>query len=87
MPFEFSSGEGQYLRETSRDETPERIFERRWAMLDCVVERLRQEFIQHGGLEDFERLKIFLLGDSDAPYAVLAREMITSEGALKVAIH
>ena len=35
----------------------------------------------------FERLKVFLLGQSDAPYAALAREMNTSEGALKVAIH
>ena len=37
--------------------------------------------------EHFERLKVFLLGQSDAPYAALAREMNTSEGALKVAIH
>ena len=32
-------------------------------------------------------MKVFLLGSSDAPYAALAREMNTSEGALKVAIH
>jgi hypothetical protein len=32
-------------------------------------------------------VEIFLLGQSDAPYAALAREMNTSEGALKVAIH
>jgi len=32
-------------------------------------------------------LKIFLLGQSDAPYAELAREMNTSVGALKVAIY
>jgi RNA polymerase sigma-70 factor (ECF subfamily) len=30
---------------------------------------------------------VFLLGQAEAPYAVLAREMDTSEGALKVAIH
>jgi RNA polymerase sigma-70 factor (ECF subfamily) len=30
---------------------------------------------------------MFLLGKSEAPYATLAREMNTSEGALKVAIH
>jgi transposase-like protein len=29
---------------------------------------------------------VFLLGQSDAPYASLAREVNTSEGALKVAI-
>jgi RNA polymerase sigma factor (sigma-70 family) len=87
--LEFSSGEVRYQREPAHDETPERIFERRWALsvLDRVVERLRNEFLQHGRPEHFERLKVFLLGQSDAPYAALAREMNTSEGALKVAIH
>ncbi len=89
VPLEFSSGEERYQREPAHDETPERIFERRWAlsMLDRVVERLRNEFVQHGRPEHFERLKLFLLGQSAAPYAALAREMNTSEGALKVAIH
>ena len=45
------------------------------------------EFVHHGRLDHFDRLKVFLLGQSDAPYAALAREMGTSEGALKVAIH
>ncbi len=89
VPFEFSSGEERYQREPAHDETPERIFERRWALslLDRVVERLRIEFVQHGRPEHFERLKVLLLGQSDTPYADLASEMNTSEGALKVAIH
>jgi len=89
LPLEISSGEDRYQREPAHDETPERIFERRWALsvLDRVVERLRNEFVQHGRPEHFELLKMFLLGKSDAPYAALAREMNTSEGALKVAIH
>jgi RNA polymerase sigma-70 factor (ECF subfamily) len=89
VPLEFSSGEERYQREPAHDETPERIFERRWAlsMLDRVVERLRNEFVHHDRPEHFERLKMSLLGQSDAPYAALAREMNTSEGALKVAIH
>jgi RNA polymerase sigma factor (sigma-70 family) len=89
VPLEFSSGEDRYQREPAHNETPERIFERRWALciLDRVVEKLRNEFVGHGRPEHFERLKVFLLGSSDAPYAALAREMNTSEGALKVAIH
>src|SRR6204780_3443155 len=45
VPLEFSSGEERYQREPVNDETPERIFERRWAIsvLDRVVERLRNE--------------------------------------------
>jgi RNA polymerase sigma factor (sigma-70 family) len=89
LPLEISSGEDRYQREPAHDETPERIYERRWALsvLDRVVERLRDEFVQHGRPEHFERLKMFLLGKSDAPYGALARELNTSEGALKVAIH
>jgi RNA polymerase sigma factor (sigma-70 family) len=89
VPMELSSGEERYQREPAHGETPERIFERRWAlsMLDRVMEKLRKEFILHGRPEHFERLKVFLLGQSDAPYAALARDMNTSEGALKVAIH
>ena len=92
VSFEFSSGESgeeRYQREPGHYETPDRIFERRWAlsMLERVMERLRDEFVQHGRPENFERMKVFLLGQSEAPYADLAREMNTSEGALKVAIH
>lgn len=51
VPLELSSGEERYRREPSHDETPERIFERRWALsvIDRVVERLRAEFVQHRG--------------------------------------
>lgn len=89
LSLEFSSGEDRYQREPAHDETPERIFERRWALsvLDRVVQRLREEFVHHGQVEHFERLKVFLLGQSETPYAALACEMNTSEGALKVAIH
>jgi RNA polymerase sigma factor (sigma-70 family) len=87
--LELSSGEERYQRDPSHNETPERIFERRWAvsMLDRVIDRLRAEFVQHGRLDHFNRLKIFLLDQTETPYAALAREMGTSEGALKVAIH
>ncbi|HXP44407.1 MAG TPA: sigma-70 family RNA polymerase sigma factor [Candidatus Acidoferrales bacterium] len=92
VSFEFSSGESgeeRYQREPGHNETPDRIFERRWALsvLERVLDRLRDEFVQHGRPENFERMKVFLLGQSEAPYADLAREMNTSEGALKVAIH
>jgi RNA polymerase sigma-70 factor (ECF subfamily) len=89
VSFEIAAGEERYRREPAHDETPERIFERRWALsvLDRVVEKLRDEFVNHGRPEHFERLKLFLLGQSEAPYAALAREMNTSEGALKVAVH
>jgi RNA polymerase sigma factor (sigma-70 family) len=89
LSLEISSGEERYQRDPSHNETPERIFERRWALslLDRVIDRLRAEFVQHGRLDHFNRLKVFLLDQAETPYAALAREMGTSEGALKVAIH
>ena len=89
LSLEISSGEERYQRDPAHNETPERIFERRWAllMLDKVVDRLRAEFVQHGRLDDFNRLKGFLLDQAETQYGALAREMGTSEGALKVAVH
>ena len=89
LSLEISSGEERYQREPPHNETPERIFDRRWALsvLDRVMDRLREEFVQHGRLDHFDRLKVFLLDRAETPYAALARELGTSEGALKVAIH
>lgn len=89
LPFEIGSGEERYRFEPLETETPDQIFERDWAisLLDRVLSRLRDEFTQHGSPADFERLKLFLLGQSEVPYAELAREMGATEGGLKVAIH
>ncbi len=89
LPFEVACGEDRYRFEPLDNETPEHIFERGWAvmLLDRTVSCLRDEFIQHGSLDDFEKLKVFLLGQAEVPYAQLAREMGATEGGLKVAIH
>jgi RNA polymerase sigma-70 factor (ECF subfamily) len=89
LSLEISSGEERYLRDPTHDETPERIFERRWALstLERVMDKLRDEFVQHGRVDHFNRLKAFLLDQAETPYAALARETGTSEGALKVAVH
>jgi len=89
LSLEMSSGEERYQHDPADNETPERIFERRWALslLNRVFERLRAEFVEHGRLDHFDRLKVFLLDRAETPYAGLARELGTSEGALKVAVH
>lgn len=89
LPFEVASGEQRYRFEPLDNETPEGIFERNWAvsLLERVVSRLKDEYLQHGSPADFEKLKVFLLGQSEVPYATLAAEMGASEGGLKVAIH
>jgi RNA polymerase sigma factor (sigma-70 family) len=89
LSFEISNGEEMYVREPFHSETPERIYERRWArtLLDRVVERLRDEFVLHGRLEYFDKLKACLQDDFNVPYAELARQLETTEAALKVGVH
>jgi RNA polymerase sigma factor (sigma-70 family) len=89
LPFEVASGEERYRFEPLDNETPEHIFERDWAvsLLDRVVSRLKAEFIRHGSLKDFDKLKVVLLGQSEVPYAELALKMGASEGGLKVTVH
>src|SRR2546428_647808 len=66
LSLEISSGEERYQRDSAHNETPERIFERRWALsvLDRVMDRLRDEFVRYGRPEHFERLTGFLLGQA-----------------------
>src|SRR5215469_16033352 len=75
LPFEISDGEALYQREPSHDETPERIFERRWgrALLNRVLERVQEEFVRHGRPEHFSRFKLYLLGQQVVPYPELAQ--------------
>jgi DNA-directed RNA polymerase specialized sigma24 family protein len=89
LPFEVVSREQQYRFEPLDNQTPEHIFERGWAivLLDRVVSCLRDEFVQHGNLDDFEKLKTFLLGQAEIPYIELARDMGSTEGRLKVVVH
>jgi hypothetical protein len=47
----------------------------------------KEEYVQHGTASDFEKIRVFLLGQADVPYAELARDMGATEGGVKVAIH
>jgi RNA polymerase sigma-70 factor (ECF subfamily) len=89
LPFEIATAESLYTREPAHNETPERIYERRWAraLLDRVYARLREEFVRHGRLDHFNSLKPHLMGGGDAPYGDLATKLGVTEGALKTGIH
>jgi RNA polymerase sigma-70 factor (ECF subfamily) len=82
--------ETRFLAESADLSTPEKAFEKRWAVtvLEEVLERLRQEFTASGQPERFERLKVLLWGEKGSPpYAGVAAELGLTEGALKVAVH
>ena len=80
----------RYAREPAETDTPERSFERGWAMtvLDEVVRRLRDEYEYAGRKQWFEALHPCLIGDRTAqPYAALASRLGVSEGTIKSAVH
>lgn len=82
--------EGRYVAEPADELTPERLFDRAWALslLTAVMERLRGEFAAAAKLDAFETLKIVLTdGPRAIPYVELARRLGTTEGAVQVAIH
>lgn len=82
--------EARYAVEPVDAMTPERLFDRRWALsvLEQVLERLRLEHSRVGKAAMFEKLKDSLMCASGGiGYARLAGELDMSEGAVKVAVH
>jgi RNA polymerase sigma-70 factor (ECF subfamily) len=90
VSLEFESAEDRFQMEPPTHDTPERIFDRRWALtlLDRVLSRLKAEMADGGRQAQFERLKTYLTGDQpQLSYAQTAGELGMSEGAVKVAVH
>jgi hypothetical protein len=68
--------------------TQHRIRLRPFTLLENAMARLREEFARGGKAAEFERLKVFLTADKSAiVYADVARNLSTSEGAARVAVH
>ena len=90
ISLDFDDGETRYRREPSHDATPDKLFERQWALmlLARALATLRAEFDASGKAARFASLKMFVGGEkSTVPYRALADQLEMSEGAVKVAIH
>jgi RNA polymerase sigma-70 factor (ECF subfamily) len=90
VSFDLPVAEGRWAREPSHDDTPEREFERRWALalLERAMVRLRSDYERSGKEHSFEVLKRFLPGGGGpVTYAEAARELGIREVAIKVTIH
>ena len=82
--------ETRYGREAADRDSPERLFERQWALalLETVVLRLRAEYDAAGKGEVFMALRFAISVERNAaPYADLAGKLGMSELAVRVAIH
>lgn len=90
ISWDAQSAEQRYQLEPVHHESPERIFERRWALtvVESAIKALREEYRAGGKGELFETLHVCLSGErSSESYAELATKLGLSEGAVKVAVH
>jgi RNA polymerase sigma factor (sigma-70 family) len=90
LTFELDGAEGRYQIEDGHQLTPEKLFDRRWALLllDRALARVRDKHIASGRSETFDRLNQYLTGDGvGQPYAEMARTLGVTEGSVKVSIH
>lgn len=82
--------EAHYAKELADTMTPERMFERSWAIavLNHVVLRLEQEYAERGKSAVFDALRYCLDGQADGQSHVeIAGQLGTTEGAVRVMAH
>ena len=89
LSLDTSTAEDRYRLEPSHNLTPERIFERQWALtvLDRVLAGLQADWTAQGKEAIFNSLKPFLTAQQSAGYAPVAAELGMTEGAVKTAVH
>ncbi len=90
VPLQFEMGETRYSAEPRDLQTPEQVFERRWALalLAEVMQRLEAEYQKEGEGQLFAALQPCLVGDRERiPYPKLAEQLAQTEGAVRVAVH
>lgn len=90
ISLDVDEGERRYHLEPADPVTPEKIYERRWAMtlLDKAIATLHHEYKQDEKEELFEVLKVYLGGrDSSVPYRDIAQQLDSTEGAVRVAVY
>jgi RNA polymerase sigma-70 factor (ECF subfamily) len=89
LSLDFTDAEGRYLTEPADNCTPERVYERSWAMtlLDQTLWRLQNEYDQEGKAALFAELKCFLPGAlSGRSYDEIAVRTGKTQSALKMAV-
>ncbi len=90
LPLDLQSGEIRFSRELVDKRTPDKAFEKRWALalLERTLERLREETGRREDPERFALLSRFLTDDSpETSYRQVAGELGSTESAVKAAVH
>jgi DNA-directed RNA polymerase specialized sigma24 family protein len=90
LSIDARDAEGRFLREPSHDRTPERMFERDWALalIARVFDAMERHYTDTGRSDLFRRLKPFVSSGPEAvPRATVAAELGLTDGNLRVILH
>lgn len=90
ISLDAEAAESRYALEPIDATTPERFFERQWALtlLETVMNNLQAEYEAAGRGELFRQLRFAIIGEKNAtPYRDLAEQLGMSEPAIRVAVH
>ncbi|MFQ6035605.1 MAG: RNA polymerase sigma factor [Sedimentisphaerales bacterium] len=90
LSLDAEDAEGKYALEPVDQLSPERLFERSWALtvLERTMARLQAESASTNKQKLFEHLKVYLTAEkSSIPYRDAAAKLDMTEGAVKVAVH
>lgn len=88
VSIDFEKADQRFRFEPVDEMTPEKIFERSWALelIDCCMQKLGQRYEKTGKSELFEALCGSLMG-GETSYAEIAEALGKNENAIKVAAH
>lgn len=89
LSLDIESSEQRYALEPSDDWTPERLFDRQWAitLLNSVMSQLEAEHQRPEQRKLFRKLRGFLGGGRETPYAEIAQELEIPASSLRVTVH
>lgn len=90
LSLDFDAAASRYDLAPAHRLSPEKIFERSWALtvLTKAMDRLKAESATSDKQRLFDHFKIYLAGEKDAgSYRDIAAKLDMTEGAVKVAVH
>jgi RNA polymerase sigma-70 factor (ECF subfamily) len=90
LSLDFEAADERFTRDPGHHATPEKEFERNWALavLERAMARLEKDYTGRGKVALFQRLRGSLIaGADDEPRKQMAADLGMSEGAVKVALH
>jgi RNA polymerase sigma-70 factor (ECF subfamily) len=90
LSLDWAAAEERFDLEPADHATPDKIFDKQWALalLDEVLNRLELEYQGERKTDLFATLKQTLMGSRETqPYAELAARLAMNESAVKVAVH